>query len=319
MSKTTDCKICGNSSQNTIHFAQEMMFGYKDRFEYLECANCKSIQLNNIPENISKYYPENYYSYHGKSEKDLIQETWLKSLKRSFKKKLLNYNLEGKNPIGKLISQKFKGYYPWLKQNTINNRSKILDIGCGSGELLLRMYNDGFRDLTGLDPFIPTDIQYKCGITIHKKTLTEFKGQYDMIMLHHTFEHMDEPLSVLKNIANFLAPKGILLLRIPVANCYAWRKYGVNWVQLDPPRHFHLHTVQGMTILCNQSGYIIEDVVYDSYNLQFEGSERYLRDITLMDKRSIFTKEEIEKFDAESARLNSIHDGDAACFYLRKK
>jgi len=319
MSKTFVCKICGNTDQNTIHIAREMMFGFKDRFEYLECAQCKSLQLNDIPENISKYYPDNYYSYNGTGEKELIQESWSKTFKRNVKKKVLNYYLEGNNPISNLIAKKYKSYYPWIKQKTINSRSRILDIGCGSGELLLRMYNDGFRNLTGLDPYIPADIHYKCGITIHKKTLSDFKGEYDMIMLHHTFEHMDQPLSVLKNIADFLTPGGLLLLRIPVANCYAWRKYGVHWVQLDPPRHFHLHTVKGMSILSNQSGFNIEDVVYDSYVLQFEGSERYLRDITLMDKRQIFSAEELDKFNVEAARLNSIHDGDAACFYLRKK
>ena len=138
-------------------------------------------------------------------------------------------------------------------------------------------------------------------------------------MLHHAFEHMDQPLSILKKMFHLLNNKGFVLIRIPVAACYAWRKYGVNWVQLDPPRHFFLHTTKSIQLLCEQSGFQLVDVVYDSYSLQFTGSEKYLRNIPLVEDTEIFSEKEIRDFTNEANRLNKIKDGDAACFYLFKE
>ena len=138
-------------------------------------------------------------------------------------------------------------------------------------------------------------------------------------MLHHAFEHMDQPLEILKKMFHLLNNKGFVMIRIPVAACFAWRKYGVNWVQLDPPRHFFLHTTRSMQILCEQSGFRLLDVVYDSYALQFTGSEKYLRNIPLIEDVQIFSEKEIKEFTNEANRLNKIKDGDAACFYLFKE
>ncbi len=312
------CKICGNALNNLFFEVREMMFGLREKFSYMECSNCKCIQLLQIPEDLDKYYPEDYYSYNGHSENETIRKSFFKTIKRDLKKKLLDNYLEGENLIGRLMKSKFSGYYPWIKQKTIKSTSRILDIGCGSGELLLRMYNDGFRNLTGADPFIAAEIKYNCGIKIYKKQIDELTGAYDVIMMHHAFEHMASPLKVLQTIHRLLAENGILIIRIPVADCFAWRKYGINWVQLDAPRHFFLHTRRSMQILSKQAGFVLEDVVYDSHYLQFAGSEKYVRDVSLREEKNLFSDAEIKKFNSEAEKLNAMNDGDQACFYLKK-
>jgi 2-polyprenyl-3-methyl-5-hydroxy-6-metoxy-1,4-benzoquinol methylase len=317
---TKACRICGNAEANKTYIAKEMMFGLKDEFEYLECANCKCLQLMSIPADLSKYYPENYYSYFSKGEQHHIQTSVSKTIKRQIKKVLLDSFLKGDNMIGRLISPKLGGYYPWIKKATLTSRSRILDVGCGSGELLLKMSNDGFKDLTGLDPFIKEDIHYKSGITIHKKTLDQLNEPFDLIMMHHAFEHMDHPLSIIQQIHSLLRPGGLALIRIPVGDSYAWKKYGVDWVQLDAPRHLFLHTTKSMQILCQQSGFTLDDVIYDSWSLQFYGSELYKKGIPLRaDKeKEIFTPQQMDAFQHQARELNEKKEGDSACFYLKK-
>lgn len=312
------CKICGNQENNNVFLAKEMMFGFRDEFEYLECDNCKCLQLLTPPTDLSKYYPENYYSYHTKGEDYLIQTSFSKSLKRKLKKKLLDYYLQGNSLMGKLIAGKYSSYYPWIQRNTLTSNSKILDIGCGSGELLLKMYNDGFKNLAGVDPFIQKDISYKCGVTIYKKEIEELTDKYDLIMLHHAFEHMDRPLGVLKTIRGLLNNNGLVIIRIPVAASYAWKKYGVNWVQLDAPRHFFLHTKKSVQLLAENAGLHFDSVFYDSYAFQFTGSEKYCQNISLQEQANIFTEQQLQEFADESTRLNKIEQGDQACFYLRR-
>jgi SAM-dependent methyltransferase len=315
------CKVCGNTSNNRIYTAKEMMFGLKDEFEYLECDNCKCLQIVHIPNDLAKYYPEDYYSYFSKGEEHYIQHSFSKTLKRNLKKSLLDQYLHGKGPIGRMLTPKFQGYYPWIKRDMLTSRSNILDVGCGAGELLLKMYNDGFRRLTGLDPFIKEDIHYNCGITIHKKTLDQLTEKYDLIMMHHAFEHMDEPLQIIRTIRQLLNPGGVALIRIPVADSYAWHKYGVDWVQLDAPRHIFLHTEKSMQILCDQAGLKLSGVMYDSWSLQFYGSELYKKNIPLRagKENEVFSGQQMEEFNTEARKLNEKKEGDQACFYLTKE
>jgi hypothetical protein len=53
--------------------------------------------------------------------------------------------------------------------------------------------------------------------------------------------------------------------------------------------------------------------------VQFASSEKYLRDIPYSDDFSMFTRKQMKDFSREAARLNSIGDGDCACFYLSVK
>ena len=145
-------------------------------------------------------------------------------------------------------------------------------------------------------------------------------------MLHHCFEHMSNPEDTLRNIYGILKPDGCVLIRIPVASSYAWKTYRTNWVQLDAPRHFFLHTEESIKILARKTGFMITEVVYDSTEFQFWGSEQHRHDIALFEehsyrnspRRSIFTKNQIKTFKAEARELNSKREGDQACFYLRK-
>src|SRR4051812_19942848 len=57
------CSVCGNAYGNSVHTTREMMFGTRERFDYLECADCGSLELLNVPNDLSPYYPPNYYSF----------------------------------------------------------------------------------------------------------------------------------------------------------------------------------------------------------------------------------------------------------------
>src|SRR6185437_9012453 len=100
------------------------------------------------------------------------------------------------------------------------------------------------------------------------------------IMFHHSFEHIEDQIGTLAEVKSKLSPNGLCLIRIPVAQ-WAWRHYGVNWVQLDAPRHFVIHTHESMIMAAEQAGLNIVNVEYDSTAFQFWGSELYRKDIPL--------------------------------------
>jgi hypothetical protein len=85
---------------------------------------------------------------------------------------------------------------------------------------------------------------------------------------------------------------------------------------LDAPRHLFLHTPHSIHLLAQKAGLTVDRIDYDSSFVQFASSEKYLRDIPYSDDFSMFSRKQMRDFSKEAERLNSIGDGDCACFYL---
>ena len=114
------------------------------------------------------------------------------------------------------------------------------------------------------------------------------------------------------------------MIRIPTASSFAWKEYGVDWVQLDAPRHLFLHSVNSMKLIAAETGLEVHDIVFDSTHFQFSGSEKYQQDIPLNDQRKKGLFEKIAwKFKKpvltrRANQLNREGRGDQAAFILRK-
>lgn len=318
------CKICGNQEKNKMHIAREMVFGFREEFEYLECSKCKCLQIIDIPENMNKYYPPTYYSFNFKPEEEY--KKFKKRLKFSYAD---SYLLTQKGIIGKYLVKKerfkrHKEFYYFLI-NRINKSQKILDIGCGSGNLLYCLKNAGFKKVMGVDPYLDKTIKYKNGLVIEKKQLAELSGKWDFVMLNHAFEHMDNPLEVIKNIFNLLEDDGCCMINVPVVTSYAWKHYGTDWISLDAPRHFFLHAADSIKILAEQSGLVVDEIEYEHTAPSLYLSEQYKKDIPLMagishainPRCSTFTEEEINEYNRKLKDI-PIEQADCARFFLRK-
>lgn len=326
-SSNNQCKICSNSTANQSYWVKEMMFGYRDEFEYFQCSQCGCLQIKEIPKNLSKYYPKSYFE---KPRKQFLKrENILKKLLITERNK---YLIGEKNPLGSWINLRYPATektpvfcgWDWrkdFKSYSINFKDSILDVGCGHGSLLYYLRQQGCSNLTGVDPYIEENI-FTEGIKIYKKELEELDSQFDFITLHHSFEHMDDPLMVMENLYRLLKNDRYLLIRIPVVSSFAWKKYGVNWCQIDAPRHFYLHTPKSLGILAEKVGFTIKNIVYDSTDFQFLVSEKYLKDISFKDtnhsEESLFSQETRQNFVTQAQELNQKEQGDQACFYLYK-
>lgn len=319
-----ECRVCGNASENAEHTAREMMFGTRDEFTYIECTQCETLQIKDIPE-LAKYYPENYLSFTSETP---VGRT---ALHRFAAGEIGKFLVEGRGLTGRALAKLrpgFAGNFPAMLREPglgISFDSRILDFGCGKGQLLQTLHYFGFRDLTGADAFIEGDIELPPGVRILKRPLSELEPAFDLIIMSHSFEHLPDPKAALRDAFRLLRPGGHLLIAMPVIN-FAWEKYGTDWVQLDAPRHLYLFTERAFVDLADDAGYSAASVRYESTAFQFWGSEMYRQDIQLIPEGApgvihppdIFTEAQMAEWEREAARLNAEGRGDTATFILKR-
>jgi SAM-dependent methyltransferase len=324
------CHMCGNVLGNRVHLVREMMYGTRERFSYCERAACSSLQILEVPEDLSKYYPNNYLGCPPSESAAAVQSHIPKGIRLFLRQRRVRYILYGKNLLGWLVTKIGRDYFDydwsWFRIAGVEPNSRILDAGCGPGWLLRGLQDQGFTNLTGQDLFQKWRVE---GLTILQCPLSEVDGAFDLIMLHHSFEHMPDPLAAVKDIKRLCAPRGVVLIRLPVAGCAAWKEYGVDGYQIDALRHLAIPSRKGMEILAERAGLHLFRADFDSDERQFCCTEQYRQGIPLKDPRSysasqrsstepeLFSPSQISLFKAKAREANINGEGDQACFYFR--
>jgi len=311
------CRICGRDAAHPSYEIREMMYGSREEFRYFQCLSCGCLQIAEIPKDLGRYYPDNYYSYSSKAH---LNDSWWRQFRYAAgagSARLLNRFL------GRLVRP--PKHLAWVDNARLTAASRILDVGCGSGKYLLKMHLGGFKHCIGLDPFIRETIRYPNGVTVHKQELQEFAArtgeEFDLVMFHHSLEHMEDPQAMLHAASTLLSEQGTILVRVPIADSYAWQHYREHWIQIDAPRHLYLFTQKSLELLAGQVELAVDLIEFDSTKLQLICSELYRRDIpgnAPKRDKNIFSGAELRDIRRKVRELNRSRQGDQAAFYLRR-
>jgi SAM-dependent methyltransferase len=312
------CAICGGCRASGSYEAREMMFGLRTPFHYAQCGGCGSLWLMDPPEDFGPYYAKGYdiFANGNSGMKKKVQE-YLRTQRDGA------YFGRG-GVLGRLLARRYgESALLSVSKLSVSYEARILDVGCGSGKLLHRMAAVGFKNLEGVDPFLSDETRNGNGVRIRKCRLEDLAGEkFDVVMFHHSLEHVADPASTLRATVDLLSPGGKCLVRLPVV-AHAWEHYKTNWVQLDPPRHVWVPTKKAMEIVAEAAGLRVKMVEYDSTEFQFWGSELYARNVARSEAsepsvRSIFRGNELRRWQDKARRLNRDGDGDQAAFYLKR-
>ena len=310
------CRVCLSASAGKTISVREMMYGLGEPFDYVLCDDCGSLQIERIPDDLSRFYSDDYYSMvpYGEGTTGKLKSFLLAHRDRAA--------LGVFSPIGTVMSI-LRPAAPELAAIGGVRRPRamrLIDIGCGrAAHFLKRLAKAGLTDLTGIDPFIDDEVIDHGQFRIFRMTLEQVQGPFDVVTLHHSFEHLPDPRAAMKEIARILAPGGTCLVRIPTPSSLAFSRYQEHWCQIDAPRHLNLPSRDGMSVLAQSVGMAVERVIDDSTEFQFWGSDLYRRGIPL---RSEQVEAELRKFDMaelqkRAATANKRGEGDQAAFVLR--
>lgn len=303
------CPIC-ESPNFTAHSVKEMMYGTGETFEYLECSGCHSLRIAEIPSDLSRFYPNSsYYSFNGNHDSG--------RLKRFIDSRRVQ------DRFGSSFVRKYRPDYTMqalapLKSGS-RSSSRVLDVGCGSGEIVLRLMSIHIEAM-GIDPFLTG----KESAFVKRWSIFDMSEKWelwDVILMSHSLEHMPNQLEVLAKAKRLLRvnPKtqkigGRIVVRIPVAS-WAWRNYKTNWVELDAPRHLFIHSYQSFNLACEKSGLKIDRVIHDSEAFEHVASQQIAKGIPLREQH--YTRAELKSGSRIAADLNAKGESGRASFILK--
>lgn len=183
-----NCNICGKDNSQIIETQNQI-------YNVVKCKNCGLVFVNPQPSltEMREDFAEMYYA-------SLVEK------QRKDRERVASYRLR------KIMKYK-KG-------------EKLLDIGCGFGELLKLAKEKGW-DVYGLDisKYLKNYIDKEIANSIYYGELLEnkYKSDYfDVIVLGHVLEHMRNPLIVLREINRILKPNGLLFIAVPNVENYIY-------------------------------------------------------------------------------------------------
>jgi 2-polyprenyl-3-methyl-5-hydroxy-6-metoxy-1,4-benzoquinol methylase len=209
------CSSCGSKNGDILYSAQDFD-GAGEDYQLYQCPQCQLTQTTPVPtqEKLADSYNIDYYG--DKTSKfSYVIERWSLFAARKRVRKLI-----------KLHGAKAQ-------------KLRILDIGCGRGVLLKALKSLG-HDVVGVErkdsPFsnIPDVV---CG----DLDTINFKAEsFDIIILWHVLEHLDEPAKVLSQINHIQKKEGSLFISVPNFGSIQASIFKKHWFHLDLPRHlFH--------------------------------------------------------------------------------
>ena len=133
--------------------------------------------------------------------------------------------------------------------------ARILELGCGSGDLLNALRRRGYLHLRGFDQVTPAR---RDGIQLETRDLDDkarLGGPFDAIVMVYAIEHSLDPHSLLERCRDALAPGGVIWLLTPNPASYAHNVFGRYWSGLHAPRHPFLFTPRSVAAFAGQLGF----------------------------------------------------------------
>jgi SAM-dependent methyltransferase len=123
-------------------------------------------------------------------------------------------------------------------------RGKLLDVGCGAGDLLLAARADGWR-VRGVEPAADGAARAR-----DERRLDVVEGRFedasmpaasfDAVVLSGVLEHVHDPVATLRQARALLAPGGLVaVVSLPLIDSPQARRFGPRWLALDLPRHLY--------------------------------------------------------------------------------
>ncbi len=147
---------------------------------------------------------------------------------------------------------------------------KILDVGCGLGYLLSGINNQWDKYGVEISNFCYKYAKRWGKIYIGDLSESNYKNNYfDVIVLHHVIEHIDDPIKIILKIKNILNKNGYFIIGTPDFDSGCARLFKNNYRLLKDSTHISLFSNDSMHRFLRDYGFKIKYVDYPYFNTRY--------------------------------------------------
>jgi SAM-dependent methyltransferase len=235
----TACPLCAGCQVQPLIDATDPLPGADPelQFRVVRCCACGLTYTNPrpAPQSMGRFYPDDYSPYQYRRAADGKQR-WRPWPRRD----------------------SFAAMLPTVPSG------RLLDFGCGSGDLLREMHARGWR-VTGMDfsPAMVRHVREQLGLAAVEGTLPHpdlAAGSFEAVIMSQSLEHVHDPLRVLCEAHRLLTPGGKVVVAVPNIDSLPFRWFGADWWGLDVPRHLTHFSPHTLGLMLIRAGFRVEAV-----------------------------------------------------------
>jgi len=223
--------------------------------EYTDCVICnkkvkldKSIEIVDVRSNIRDFQGNTFTvwrcpycnSIHSKQDIDLTK----------YYKNYPIFDLKNKLFINFNLSRRLKR----LKRAGLKKDDRILDYGCGSGNMVYYLNLVGYKNVFGYDKY-------------NKRYSDEnlLENRYDYIICQDVLEHTKKPILVLKKLAKLLKTTGFLSIGTTNADYINLNNPEKIIMPLHQPYHRHIISEKSLILHAKKIGLKVKKIYHRYY------------------------------------------------------
>lgn len=234
------CPLCGQSryARYASGYDYELLT-CGNEWQFVQCEGCTHVWLTPRPavSALSTIYPPHYYAYNFTTRVHPVAvaaKTWLDDRKlRSI------FRSSGARP------------------------ASYLDVGCGSGRMLrsAKRYGIPSAGIHGLelDDAVVASLRAE-GYDVWSERVEQCdkipEASLDVCTMFHVIEHVDDPAAVLRKLASWVRPGGVLAVETPNIDSLDRRLFADGyWGGYHIPRHWNLYTAGTLERHLRETGF----------------------------------------------------------------
>jgi SAM-dependent methyltransferase len=209
---TLPCRLCGGPARFRFQVGDLNRGLGPGSFVYRRCERCRCTVLQEIPDDLGRYYARDGYGTQDEADLPVFVE------REEAKLALISNFVE---------------------------RGRLVEIGPGAG-LFTRIAKRRGYAVTAIemDPRYCEMLREEVGVDVVQSAdpaaaLAELPAA-DAVVIWHAIEHLAKPCAVLERSVEVLRPGGLLAISTPNPNSLQARLLGARWAHLDAPRHLQL-------------------------------------------------------------------------------
>jgi len=240
------CDLCGADDSEPLLDLDDILAGTTpDHFRLVRCQRCGLRYLNPRPvaEELARFYPEDYAPFTRRGIAARVRDR------------------QRRRDVASL----------W---RYLGPPARVLDVGCGTGDLLRAIRDCGNPEVLGIEPSAQAVriARERWGLDVRQGDLHAVRlppASVDTVLLSHVIEHLPSPSDTLAEITRVLRPGGALILWLPNADSWAARFWRENWIGYDVPRHLYAFTPATLGALLARHGFTVTEIRQEWLGLEW--------------------------------------------------